>query len=81
MDKQYWLQAMVAWDRNMDFINDLNNRQINVRAINYNDGSYQYIISSESQDDLTQVMLDYQTEDYQFESSNLDPEHQYPEGN
>lgn len=80
MDKQYWLQAFVAWDRNMDFINDLHNREINVRAINYNNGNYQYIISSESQDELTEIMLDYNSENYQFESSNLDLEHQYPEG-
>lgn len=80
MDKQYWLQAFVSWDRNMDFINDLHNREINVRAINYNNGNYQYIISSESQDELTEIMLDYNSENYQFESSNLDAEHQYPEG-
>lgn len=79
MDKQYWLQAFVAWDRNMDFINDLHNREINVRAINYKDGSYQYIISSEYQDGLSQVMVDYNSDNITFESSNLDYEHQYPE--
>lgn len=76
MDREYWVQVFVAYSRNMDFINDMKERRINTRVIRYLNGQglYEYIISSEFEWELLQIMDHYHSEDYTFESHNLTEE-------
>ena len=70
----------VNYERNVDFINDINERGLTLIALGYRNGMFSYEIASEEQSLLAEVKNEYEkSEYYEIGFTNLDYEYQYSE--